>query len=134
MFEWYRDAIVVLQHHKNPHQLMKSKSRFVKFYSLRYCIVNKNLYWRDTYGILLNCLLEYEVEKVIHEFHKGDCGGHRYWKATRNKIPRVRYYCPCMFKDIYKTIVSCNEYQIFYGKKKLMPLPLKPICIEAPFQ
>ena len=39
-----------------------------------------------------------------------------------------------MFKDIYKRIVACHECQIFEGKKKILPLPLKPISVEAPFQ
>ena len=39
-----------------------------------------------------------------------------------------------MFKDVYKKIVACHECQIFYGKKKLGPLPLMPNYVEAPFQ
>ena len=83
---------------------------------------------------MLNCLLEVEAEKVIEEFHKGDCGGHHYWKATTNKILRAGYYWPTMFKDIYKRIVACHECQIFEGRRKLVPLPLVPIYVEAPFQ
>ena len=73
-------------------ELTKSKSRFLKLKSLRYYIVDKNLYWKDTDGVLLNCLLEEEAEKVIEEFHKGYCGGHHYWKDTTNKILRAWYY------------------------------------------
>ena len=77
--------------------------------SLRYYIIDKNLYWKDTGGILLNCLLKEEVEKVIEEFQKGDCGGHHYCKATTNKIRRARYYWPTMFKYVYKNNVACHE-------------------------
>ena len=35
---------------------------------------------------------------------------------------------------MYKTIKSCHECQIFEGRKKLQPLPLKPIEVSAPFQ
>ena len=79
-------------------------------------------------------MLEDEFEKVIEEFNKGDCGGQHYWKATVNKILRVGFYWPSMFKDVYKNSAACHECQIFDGKKKLTPLPLKPIFIEAPFQ
>ena len=81
----------------------------------------------------MNCLLKEEADKVIEEFHKGDCGGHHYWKATTNKILRARYYWPTMFKDVYKKIDAYHECQIFYGKKKLVPLPLMPIYVEAKF-
>lgn len=63
--------------------------------------------------MLLNCLLEEEVKRVIEEFHKGDCRGHHYWKATTNKILRERCFWPTMFKDIYKRVVSCHECEIF---------------------
>ena len=115
--------------------MTNSKARFVKLKYLRYYIIDKNLYWKDTGGILiLNFLLEEEAKKVIGEFHKGDCGGHHYWKAIANKILIVGYYWPTVFKDVYKKIATCHECHIFYGKKKLVPLPLMPIYIEVPFQ
>jgi len=39
-----------------------------------------------------------------------------------------------MFRDIYKKIAACHECQVFEGRRKLMPLPLVPIYVEAPFQ
>ena len=39
-----------------------------------------------------------------------------------------------MFFDIYKEITTCHQCQIFYGNRKLVPLPLNPISVEAPFQ
>eukprot|EP00253_Pinus_taeda_P006884 PITA_06884 len=132
--DWYKDVVFVLQHHKAPGDLKKAKARFVKLKSLGYFIFDINLFWKDTRGILLNCLLEEEAEKVIEECHKGDCGGHHYWKATTNKILRAGYFWPTMFKYIYKRIVACHECQIFEGRSKLVPLPLVPIYVEAPFQ
>ena len=110
--DWYKDIIFVLHHHKAPAELTKSKARFVKLKSLRYFIFDKNLFWKDTSGILLNCLLEEEVDKVIEEFHKGDCGSHHYWKATVKNILRAGYYWPTMFKDVYKKIDAYHECQI----------------------
>ena len=92
------------------------------------------MFCKDAGEILLNCLLEEEVDKVINEFHKGDCGGNHYWRATANKILRAGYFWPTMFRDIYKRIASCHECQMFEGKRNLMPMPLVPIYVEAPFQ
>ena len=133
LFDWYKDVVFVLHHHRALAELTNSKARFVKLKSLRYCIIDKNMCWKDIDGIILNCLLEEEAEKVIEEFHKGDFGGHHYWKATTNKILRAGYYWPTMFKDVYKKIASCHECQIFYGKRKLVSLPLMPIYVEVPF-
>ena len=73
---------------------------------MRYCILNNCLYWKDSGGILVYCLLEDEAEKVIEEFHKGDCGGNHYWKTTMNKILRAGFYWPSIFSDVYKKVVS----------------------------
>ena len=39
-----------------------------------------------------------------------------------------------MFSDLHKKVSSCHKCQIFEGKRKLLPLSLKPILVEAPFQ
>jgi len=39
-----------------------------------------------------------------------------------------------LFADVKKFVVSCHKCQIFEGKRKLLPLPLKPISTEKPFQ
>eukprot|EP00253_Pinus_taeda_P002656 PITA_02656 len=132
--EWYKDIEFVLQHNRAPDNLSKSKARFTKLKSLRYFVYDQNLFWKDAGGILLNCLIEEEADKVIDEFHKGDCRGHHYWKATANKVLRAGYFWPTMFRDIYKRIATCHECQVFEGKRKLMPMPLVPIYVEAPFQ
>ena len=39
-----------------------------------------------------------------------------------------------MFSDAHKKVSSYHKCQIFEGKKKLLPLSLNPISVEAPFQ
>jgi hypothetical protein len=131
---WYADIIYVLRNLQAPHELSKTKARFLKLKAEKFCILNQFLYWKDPGGILLSCLLEEEVEKTIREFHKADCGGHHYWKTTVHKISRASFYWPNIFSDVYKEVSSCHECQIFDGKRKLQPLPLKPIFVEAPFR
>eukprot|EP00253_Pinus_taeda_P020351 PITA_20351 len=134
VFEYDIEIKPTKLHNRAPENLSKSKARFTKLKSLRYFVYDQNLFWKDAGGILLNCLIEEEADKVIDEFHKGDCGGHHYWKATANKVLRAGYFWPTMFRDIYKKIATCHECQVFEGKRKLMPLPLVPIYVEAPFQ
>ena len=83
---------------------------------------------------MINCLLETEVRENINEFHRKDCGGHLFWKTTAYKILRVGLYWPTLFSDVYKEVSTCYEFQIFEGKRKMMPLPLIPISVETPFQ
>ena len=43
-------------------------------------------------------------------------------------------YWPTIFYNVYREVASYQECQIFYGKTKLMHLPLNPISVEEPFQ
>jgi hypothetical protein len=83
---------------------------------------------------LLNFLLEEEAKKKIKEFHSEYCGGHLYWKTSTHKILRASFYWLTLFADTYKQVSSCHECQVFKGRRKLLPLPLKPISVEAAFQ
>jgi hypothetical protein len=89
---WYANIIYVLKNLQASPVLSKTKAKFLKLKETIFCIVNQSLYLKDLGGILLSCLLEEEVEMTIREFHKGDCGGHHYWKTTMHKILRDGFY------------------------------------------
>ena len=131
---WYADIVHVLRNLQALEGLSKSRARSIKLKAAKFCILNQYLYWKDPGGVLLNCLLENEVQHTVKEFHKGDCGGHHSWKVTAKKILRAGYYWPTLFSDMYKETSKCHQCQIFYGKRKVLPLPLNPITVEAPFQ
>jgi hypothetical protein len=118
---WYADIIYVLRNLQAPPGLRKTKAIFLKLKAAKFCILDNSLYWKDPGGILLNCLLEEDTEQAIKEFHKGDCGGHHYWKTTVHKILRVGFYWPSIFADVYKEVSSCHECQIFDGKRNCNP-------------
>lgn len=82
----------VLQNLQAPPCLTKTKARFLKLKGVKFCILDQDLYWKDSRGILLNYLLKDEADKIMEEFHQGDCGGHLYWKGTKNKILRAAFY------------------------------------------
>jgi hypothetical protein len=106
---WYRDLIFVLHNLQAPPGLTKTKARFLKLKALKFCILEGNLYWKDPGGILLNCLLKDEADKVLQEFHVGECGGHLKWKVTTNKILRVGFYWPTLFADVHHKVTSCHQ-------------------------
>jgi len=51
-----------------------------------------------------------------------------------DKILRASFYWLTLFSNIKKHVTSCHKCQNFEGKKKLLPLPLKPISVETLFQ
>eukprot|EP00253_Pinus_taeda_P019170 PITA_19170 len=131
---WYADILYVLQHLSSPPGMPRNRSRTLKLKAAKLCILDSALFWKYPGGMLLNCLVEEEAKRVVEDFHRGNCGGHLFWKTTANKILRAGYYWPSLFSDVYNAIKNCHECQIFHGKQKLQPLPLKPIEVSAPFQ
>jgi len=131
---WYADIIYVLLNLQAPPGLSRSKKRFLKMKGSKFCIADNVLFWKNHEVILLSFLKKDETDKVLKEFHAGDCGGHLYWKSTADKILTTGFYWPSLFADVKKFLVSCHKCQIFEGKRKLLPLPLKPISTERPFQ
>ena len=89
---WYTNLIFVLHYLQAPPGLTKTKVRFLKLKALKFCILEGNLYWKDPGGIFLIFLLKDEANKILQDFHVGDCGGPLSWKTTANKILRDGYY------------------------------------------
>ena len=112
----------------------RSKVRAFKLKTTIYFLIDNQLYWRDPAGIMLKCVDENDDQRIMIELHQVACGGHPYWKSTANRILRVRYYWPTLFSDVFAKVRACMECQKFVGKDKLLPLPLKPISVSAPFQ
>ena len=77
---------------------------------------------------------KHEAKKLIEEFHIGECGGNYYWKTTTKKFMSVGLYWPTIFSNTHKKEEACHKCQFFEERRKLVPLPLKPIQVEAPFQ
>jgi hypothetical protein len=129
----YKNIIYFLHHFECPSDVKKTKARSLKLKSIKFFISNQSLYWRDLVGILLRCLDENESKQVKTKMHRGVCGGHQHWKAKNLNIPREGYYYPTLFLDVFSTVRSCNECQMFAGKQKLPSLSLKPINASSLF-
>lgn len=61
---WYADIIYVLLNLQAPLELSRIKSTFFKMKYLKFCVLDNGLFWRDHEGVLLNCLLKYEADKI----------------------------------------------------------------------
>eukprot|EP00253_Pinus_taeda_P003730 PITA_03730 len=120
-------------------------SKTLRYSPLKYQIMEKQTYAlvkaiKDfIIYILYSHVISYVPNAVVkdiltEEGIEGDYGGHLYWKPTVDKILRAGFYWPSLFADVRKFVVSCHKCQIFEGKRKMLPLPLKPISTERPFQ
>ena len=75
---WYADLVHFLLYLQCPKHIDKKAIRSLKLKATKYCLVDKQLYWKDRGGVLLRCLDKSEIEEVISESHEGACGGHKY--------------------------------------------------------
>jgi len=106
---WYFDIIYVLKNLSPSPGKTRNKARTLKLKAAKFCILNSALYWKDPSGILLNCLVEEEANKVMEDFQRGECSGHLFWKSTVSKILRAGYYWPTLFVDVYKMVKCCHK-------------------------
>ena len=67
--EWYSGIIHFLQNLEVPYDLSMTQARALKLRSIKFCIINNLMYWKDPSGILLRCLDEEESVQVMHQFH-----------------------------------------------------------------
>jgi hypothetical protein len=112
----------------------KNKGRQLKLKSIKYCLVDQILYWKDPLGVLLRCLDPQEAQRIMFYFHDIWCGGNHFWRTIAYKILRDGYFWPSLFIDVCVKIRACVKCKIFSRKKQLKSFPLKPIAVSGPFQ
>ena len=69
----------------------------------------------------------------MNDCHSGACGDHISGMATTQKILRVVYFWPSIFKYCHEAVKKCPPCQLFYPKKRTHPTPLHPVISVGPF-
>jgi transposase InsO family protein len=132
--EWYYDIVYYLRNLSCPDHLVDYKRRDLRLKSIKYCLTEDGLGWRNPDRVILRCVDKEEAKKLLQELHSGYFGGHFSSRTTSHKILRAEYFFPTLFSDTYQHVRSCQPCQYFSDKPKLLAQPLKPVVIEAPFQ
>lgn len=101
---------------------------------MNYCVIDEQLFWKDTRSVLCKCVDADEAKMITDEFHSDACGGQHYYKTISHKISRDRYYCPILFSNANAKVRVCMECQMFSSKQKFLHFPLKPIIVKSYFQ
>jgi hypothetical protein len=69
-------------------------------------------------GVLLRCLEQDDVEKVLKELHDGPVGGNFTGETTAHKILREGYYWPTLFRDAHTYTRRCKTCQLSMSGKR----------------
>jgi hypothetical protein len=59
---WYKDILYFLQELRPPDGMERSKARDLNLRAVRYCLIDQNLYWKDSLGVFLRCLDPQEAQ------------------------------------------------------------------------
>ncbi|XP_073270718.1 uncharacterized protein [Primulina huaijiensis] len=111
----------------------KKKAYRMKRRSLRFIVVNGDLYKRSLSQPLLNCLGPKQSSYVLREIHEGCCGNHLGSYFLARKALLDGYFWPMMLKDALAIVVSCNSCQR-HAKLQHQPAALmKSIVAACPF-
>jgi len=129
---WYTYIVYYLKHLKCPEGFDDNRKRTLKLHTLKYVLIEGDLYWKNKDGILLLCLDEDQERHALIEMHEGVCGGHFLAKNTAHKILRAGYYWPKVFNDACNYTIQCEACQRFSRKLKYQgALPLRPMKTYA---
>jgi hypothetical protein len=69
----------------------------------------------------------------LNDCHSGACGGHMSGYATAQKILRVGYFWPSLFKDCITAVQKFHAFQTYNNKIRSHPAPLHPVVSVGPF-
>jgi hypothetical protein len=130
---WYEDILVYLKTQCFQPSTTKDDHRRLRNLAEHYLIIGDALYHRGIDTVLHRCVIHEEAELIMNDCHSRACGGHLSGLATTQKILRVGYFWPTIFKDCITTIKKCYPCQIFSCKMHAHPSPLHPVVSVAPF-
>jgi hypothetical protein len=130
---WYGDILLYLQTQRFQPNISREERRHIHHHSRRYLIISDTLYRCGIDTILRCCLTHEEVEHVLNDCHLGACGGHLSGMATTQKILRVSYFWPSIFKDCIEAIKKCPPCQVFHKKARTHPALLHHVVSIGPF-
>lgn len=92
------------------------------------------IFWKHHNGVLLRCLELLDLERVLRYLHDGPIGGHIKGNTTADKVIRVNYYWPSLFKDAHADAWKCLVCQRCASCDQSLVAPFIPIVVEEPFQ
>jgi hypothetical protein len=101
---WYRDIIIYLQAQIFRPNLSSIDRHRIRYQAHQYIILGDTLYRHGIDSIFQRCLTYDEVEKDLNDCHSRACGSDMYGYDTSQKILRVGYFWPLLFKDCITAI------------------------------
>jgi len=107
--EWYSDIVYYLKNLSYPDHLVDYKRRALRLRTMKYCLTEDDLGWRNPDGIILRCFNKEEEKRLLEELYSGYCGGHFTARTAAHKILRVGYYWMTLFSNIHQLVTMPRQ-------------------------
>jgi hypothetical protein len=101
--DWRTEIIDYL---RNPSQKV---SRKLKYKSIKYVLLDGQLYYKTDEGVLLKCLNPEEAKVLMEEVHEGVCNAHQSAYKMKWIIRRTGYFWPTMLEDCFNYYKGCQD-------------------------
>jgi hypothetical protein len=73
--EWYFDIIYYLKNLSCPNHLLDYKRRALRLKTMKHYLTENGLGWKDPDRVILRCVNQEEVNRLLKELQYGHCGG-----------------------------------------------------------
>jgi hypothetical protein len=70
----------------------------------RYTLIEGDLYWRGTNGVLMWCITWEDGGELLVEIHGGECDNHASSHTLVGKAFRYDFYWPTAFQDAVELV------------------------------
>ena len=104
---WYHDIYQFLRSGTYPEVATAKNRRALRQLATRFVIYRETLYRRSVDGMLLLCLDQASIDRVIREVHVGVCGPHMGGHMLARKIMRTGYFWLTMETDCCQFVHKC---------------------------
>ena len=128
---WMKPIREYLEHGKLPEE--QTQARKIRVKAPNYAIKNGVMYKKGYLSPWLRCLDKNEAEYIIAEAHEGLAGAHEGPRTVAQKIARLGYFWPTMYRDAQTAIFKCDKCQKHAPIPRIAATPLISISSPWPF-
>ena len=126
--DWSKEIIDYL---KDP---SKRVNRKIRFQTIKYVLLEEDLYYRTIDGVLLKCIDNEEAKVLMGEIHEGVCGSHQSAYKMKWVIRRNGYFWPTILEDCFTYYRGCQECQKFGSVQRVPASAMNLIIKPWPFR
>jgi ribonuclease HI len=126
--DWRKEIVDYLE---NPSRKVSRKPRYK---AIKFVLLGGRLFYKSLDGVLLQCLCQEEVKKMMSELHDGLCGVHQSTYRMKWVIRHTECFWPTMLEDFFEYYKGCQDCQKFGNIQRVPALALNPIIKPWPLR